>query len=270
MIEVPENAVILARRPLGVILREENPETGDIHIIKILVPPVTLPRPVFNSLLGNMKKESETIQKLKSRRILKPEEIKSDKSRVLIRFQDPSLSSLAGYLKRESPLEGKKIMTLLKKIIWIFDRLKKNGIKRYQVDPALFPLDEKSAEPKYLDTAFFNPSKFPELFAMGYLDGPPQFVAPEVLAGNPPSQKADMFFTASIARLLVKGKPPYPDSSPVAAAAFSISNPAPAIDLPDREKSAELDELFSKAMNADPEKRLVSRDEFMNRLEEIV
>jgi hypothetical protein len=115
-----------------------------------------------------------------------------------------------------------------------------------------------------------NLAKFPETIRLGYLDGRPQFLPPELLKAGELGAASEVYFFAVFAHYLLTGNLPYNTISPVAAAVQCISENLPSVNRFRDERESKLNKWLSQASAQNPGKRMKSVDEFFGGLRDIL
>ncbi|HYZ91888.1 MAG TPA: protein kinase [Actinomycetota bacterium] len=96
----------------------------------------------------------------------------------------------------------------------------------------------------------------------------PKFAAPEVLRGERPSAKSDLYSAACVAFEMLTGRPPYEGSNGWEVAAKHMEEPVPSARDLRPEVPAEIDELIRRNMQKDPGRRSPTAKDFAEGLTE--
>jgi serine/threonine-protein kinase len=94
----------------------------------------------------------------------------------------------------------------------------------------------------------------------------PKFAAPEVLRGERPLEKSDLYSVACVAFEMLTGRPPYDGSNGWEVAARHLEDPVPSARDTRAEVPAEVDDAIRRNMDKDPKRRSASAQEFADAL----
>jgi|GEM_PF-555973 len=257
---------VMLRYPLGEISIGKSRESEEIHMIKIFQPPSTIPEELSHDLLHTLEEETRALQERDPKVIVPPfHSNRIDKGLIAI-FNHPSFPSLYQYIHKDNPLKPKTIISLLEQLADIFSHLFDLGIHRFQLEPDLILINPKNHRIVYLDTGLVNLAKYPEIIRLGYLDGKPQFLPPELLRAGELSAASEVYILSVLTHYLFTGKLPFENLSPAAVAAYSIYEHLPPLNRYKNAREPKLNKLISEASEKKPEKRIASVEEFLKKL----
>ncbi len=102
--------------------------------------------------------------------------------------------------------------------------------------------------------------------------GTPEYIAPEVVLGNPPDERADVYGAGAVLYELITGTPPFSGQSPIDIATRQVHEEIePLRDRrPDMEIPRELEGILLRALAKSPDDRYASAEAFRVALERAV
>ncbi|MBN1902197.1 protein kinase [Candidatus Sumerlaeota bacterium] len=260
----------IARYPLGHLLKGTVLEKNENHFIKMLTPPITLPEELYQELFNNLEEESRTIRKMRSSKILRCLYHEREIDALLIGFPFPENPPLSLFIRENHPLSPELVLSLLDQMSSIFSLLFSREIHRFQLEPELLFITPQNHKIVYVDTGMVNLAKNPETIRLGYLDGKPQFLPPELLKSGELGVSSDVYFFAAFAHYLLTGKLHGQNLSPVTEATLTITESlSPANRFRD-EREARLNRWLARASAQKPENRMKTVEEFFDGLRDIL
>ena len=259
------NAHFLARYPLGQIFKD-----SEGYIGKVLQPPLTLPEELSHDLIVTLRQESMVLKEPGDETIMPSLDMEESSGELLIRFSNPDHPPLSSYLKKNHPVSPKVIIRILDRLSRIFSRLFELGIHRFQLEPDILTWDVKKRKMYYVDTGLANLAKHPDLVQLGYFDGKPQFLPPELLRLGELGAASEVYVFAVFSHYLLSGSLPFENFSPAAAAAFCINEVLPPVNRFEDLREKEVNQLLARGAEKKPEKRISSLEEFLAKLGEII
>jgi serine/threonine protein kinase len=265
-----KKAEILRRYPLGMLMRFTDSNSGESNFAKIFSPPVTLPEDLIESMLEILEVETQFLDKSKDKWILPSIRRAKYKNSVIIDYQDPGYPSLEKYVYENRPLSVEIVMGLLDQAGLIFSRLSEFGIFRFQFEPSILPVNPGNHVISYLDTGFVNFAKTPELIMLGYLDGLPQFLPPELLKGNDLVTASEVYFFGVLAHYLLNGQLSFSGHSLVSTAGHCLSEHISQVEHFSGLQGKKINDLLSRATEKDPSKRISSLNPFLEELRQVL
>jgi len=268
---------LAARYPLGQIYRvvpaelEEKDEEKiqQKNLVKEFEPPITLPEELYQDLFVTLEEESLALQNVLSDRILPVLSVEKSRQSLVITIEYSDNPTLAHYIHQHSPLSLKFIYSLVEQLRLIFAKLFELGIHRFQLEPEIMLINPKERHLLYPDTGLINLAKYSELPRLGYLDGKPQFLPPELLLGGDLSAASEVYVFGVFTYYLFTGALPYADLPMSAAAALSIHEPLPAINRYKDVREKNLNTLIARATMKNPAERISSSQKFLGQLHKI-
>ncbi len=264
------NVEVLAHYALGKLLRLTLPETEKPCFAKTLEPPVTLPEELRLNLLATFEQETALLKKPAEHSLLPAIDTERLSTGCLALFQDPLLPSLSRYLAENKPLAPGVIMDFLDQLAGVFAKLFELGIHRFQLQPSTLPVNPRNHRIRYLDTGLVNFAKYPELVQMGYLDGTPQFIPPELLKGGELCAASEVYVFAALTHFLFTATLPYANLPFASVAALCISEPlSPIVRFKDH-NDTRLNTLIARASAKNATERIPSLQEFLDELRHIL
>src|SRR5689334_6997613 len=96
------------------------------------------------------------------------------------------------------------------------------------------------------------------------MSGTPDYMAPEVWDGRPPTRRSDVYSLGAVLYELLSGKPPFASVGVSELRHATISRDAPTLDTEPRVAA-----LVARCLNRDPEKRFPSGEELREALEQL-
>jgi len=268
---------LVTRYPLGVIYRvipadledKDEEKIQERNLVKVFEPPVTLPEELYQDLFATLEEESLALHAILSERILPVLSVEKLPHSIIITMEYPDYPTLAHFVQQHAPLSLILVFSLVEQIRLIFAKFFELGIHRFQVEPDIILIKPKERHILYPDTGLINLAKYPELLRMGYLDGKPQFLPPELLRGGDLSAASEVYVFGVFTYYLFTGALPYADLPMTAAAALSIHEPLPPINRYKDVREKNLNTLIARATRKNPEERISSPLEFLRALRKI-
>lgn len=261
-----ESAEILARRPLGLLMRLTLPDAALPVIARAFMPPATLPEEFTSTMIDTMEKEASTLQSMKERAVVSPTDIIRLPDALLIHFPYADLPSLSQFIRSRAPLTPRMSLNILKQISDISELLLQKDIHRFQLEPDFIFLSEDESRVFYIDAALVNLVKFPEIISFGYLDGCPQLLPPELLCGQELVSASHVYPLGILAYYLLTGSLPLAGQPLIATAVRSLSEKLPPLKRFQPQAAARLSALLGCATDKNPARRISSLKEFMDEL----
>jgi serine/threonine protein kinase len=272
-----ESAEILARRPLGLIMRLTLPDAALPVIARAFMPPATLPEEFTSAMIDTMEKEASTLQSLarhsfsdgalmEERAVVSPTDIIRLPDALLIHFPYADLPSLSQFIRSRAPFTPRASLNILKQISDISNLLLEKDIHRFQLEPDFIFVLEDETRIFYIDAALVNLVKFPEIISFGYLDGCPQLLPPELLCGHELVSASHVYPLGILTYYLLTGTLPLAGQPLIATAVRSLSEKLPPLKRFQPQAAARLDTLLGRATDKNPARRISSLKEFMDEL----
>jgi len=262
-----ESAEILARRPLGLIMRLTLPDAALPIIARAFMPPATLPEEFTSAMIDTMAKEASTLQSMKERTVVSPTDIIRLPDALLVHFPYAELPSLSQFIKSHSPLTPRTSLRIIKQISDITELILQKDIQRLQLEPDFIFVIEDESRIFYMDAALVNLVKFPEIVSFGYLDGRPQLLPPELLCGHELVPASHVYPIGILTYYLLTGVLPLAGQSLIATAVRSLSEKLPPIKRFQPQVASRLSALLGRATDKNPARRISSLKEFMDELD---
>jgi serine/threonine-protein kinase len=262
-----EAAEILARRPLGLIMRLTLPDAALPVIARAFMPPATLPEEFTSAMIDNMKEEASILQLMEERNVVSPMDIIRLPDALLTHFPYADLPSLSQFIKSHAPLTPQMSLNILKQISDISEILLRKDIHRFQLEPDFIFILEDESRIFYIDAALVNLVKFPEIISFGYLDGCPQLLPPELLCGHELVSASHVYPLGILAYYLLTGELPLAGQSLIATAVRSLSEKLHPIKRFQPHAAARLSALLGRATDKNPARRTSSLKDFMDEID---
>jgi len=265
-----EKGRVLARYPLGQLMQYTPPETDEVQFAKILQPPATLPEELCEDLLSTMREETESLREPPGEMISPSLLTEIYPGCLVALYSQPDFPSLSHYMKENAPLPLERVMGFLDQLAEIFNLLFHCGIHRFQLELNIMPVDPEEHIIYYLDTGLVNLAKYPELLRLGYIDGPPQFIPPELLRAGELQATAEVYLFAVFTHYLLTGEIPHARHPLATSAAFCISEHLPPLRRFNDEREKKLNDILARASHKDPKSRYPTLEEFLQNIREIL
>ena len=257
---------LVIRYPLGQLFRVIPAESDEKYFVKVFQPPITLPEELYQDLFAGLEEESLTLQNVLSDRILPVKSVEKSPQSLVVTIEYPDHPTLAHYLQEHAPLSLKLVFNLMEQIQLISSKLLDLGIHRFQLEPDIILFDPKDRHLLYPDTGLINLVKYPEIVRLGYLDGKPQFLPPELLRAGELSAASEVYMFGVFTYYLLTGVLPFTDHPLTAAAALAIHEPLPPINRFKDAREKNLNVLIGKGTRNNPQERISSPQEFLEEL----
>jgi serine/threonine-protein kinase len=216
-----------------------------------------------------MEEESLALQRVLSDRILPVLNVEKSPQSIVITLEYPEYPTLAHFMQQHAPLSLILVFSLVEQLRLIFAKLFELGIHRFQLEPDIILIKPKERHLLYTDTGLINLAKYPEIPRLGYLDGKPPFLPPELLGAGDLSAASEVYVFGVFTYYLLTGTLPFADLPIAAAAALSIHEPLPGINRYKDVREKNLNTLIAKATRKNPAERTSSLQEFMENLRKI-
>jgi serine/threonine protein kinase len=173
--------------------------------------------------------------------------------------------SLAKVLKQQTRLAPQEITVYLQQIASGLDYAHRHGIKHGTLKPANIVLDSKRQVQitglgfgrilELRDIARVN-HPYAHLFSIsGSFLGSPEYIAPEVVQGEPVSALSDVYTVGAMLFELLSGVPPFTGSDPLATALLHIQRPVPSLQAACPDLPPALDLVLQRALEPDVQQR---------------
>ncbi|PIV99387.1 MAG: hypothetical protein COW42_11160 [Deltaproteobacteria bacterium CG17_big_fil_post_rev_8_21_14_2_50_63_7] len=176
--------------------------------------------------------------------------------------------TLESALRRVESLQTAQILRLAQQLLGALAEAHRNGILHRQLSPQSLHLSQHEGMPDHLTIVDYGieaciaPNRWSRLVREARMTCTP-YLAPEVLAGEPPSARSDLYSAASLLYRCTVG------------VAFSATDDtdvdvkAPRFDRLSLLRM-EMIEVFDRALRVDPNERYLSANEFLEALEPVV
>jgi len=264
-----QTAELAARHPLGAIYKAIPERSKDRYLVKVFAPPVTLPEELTHDLFLTLEEESLSLENVLSDRILPVLSVDKSPGRIIVTVDYPDYTPLAHYVQQKAPLSFKLIHNLMEQIRHIMEKFLNIGLHRFQIEPDMMLIKTKQRHLLYPDTALVNLAKYPEMIRMGYLDGKPQFIPPEILKGQDLSSASEVYVIGVFMYYLLTGILPFAELPLAAAAALCIHEPLPPVNRFKDTKEKKINTLVARATRKNPLERLSSPEELLEEFRKI-
>lgn len=159
------------------------------------------------------------------------------------------------------PLDEATATAVVDQLLTALDAAHRAGVVHRDVKPSNVLLDEAGAV-KLVDFGIALPldESAGELTGTGQHIGTPTYMAPEVIAGNPPTPASDLYAVGVLLHLLLTGRPPFAEATPIATAMAHVNAPVPDLRATRPETSPHLAAVVATAMAKDPAARFASAE----------
>jgi len=263
-----ESGDVLARLPLGIIIRANPPDSAHPVIAKIFAPPSSLPAEFCETMLNTMAKEASALRETGNNQIVQPLEIIREPGLLIVHFPCANLPALSRFVKNKKPLSPQTVWTFIKQLKKIHDDLAAMNIQRFQFDPDFLTVSEDDLRLFYLDIAMVNLAKHIDAISFGYLDGLPQLLPPEVVCGNSPCAASPVYLFSIMAHYLLSGEMFLDSHSFVARGALGISEPLPPVRRFEPARAEMVNDVLERGSAKNPSCRIPALPQFMIELAE--
>jgi len=223
--------------------------------------------PEFNQIRERLIREAKACSALNHPNIVTVYEINEWQKRLFICMEYVNGKTLADiYRAREIPIQ--EVLVIAMQIIRAVNAAHKKGILHRDIKASNIMLTEEGLV-KVLD---FGLAKFVDassLTGVGVIMGSPAYMAPEVIRGEPPDQRSDIFAIGVVLYELLSGRLPFSGNNPSTTMYAVLNTPPPSFREAGREVPGELEALILKALSKEAARRHQNPDEMLNDLENI-
>lgn len=263
-----ETGEVLARFPLGLILRVNPPDSTQPVIAKIFAPPPTLPAEFCEAMLNTMEEEASALRQKDNSQIVPPLEIIRKPGLLIVHFPCAELPTLAQFVKNNKSLSPQTVWEIVKQLEKIHDTLALMDIQRFQLDPDFLTISGEDLRLFYLDLAMANLVKFPEAISFGYLDGLPQLLPPEVVCGKIPGASSPVYLFSVLTHYLLSGEMFLASHPFVGRGVLGISEKLPPVRRFEPVRAEKVNDVLERGADKNPARRIPSLPQFMIELSE--
>lgn len=243
---------VIGRGGMGLVLRAHDPELQRQLAVKVLAPSLATNQSARERFI----REARAVAAVDHRHVLPIYSV--DRSGSLPYFtmplvEGPSLQDLLD--QSAKPMANELIISIAGKVASGLAAAHEQGLIHRDIKPANILLDEKADRVWLADFGLARAMEAPTLTVSGTLVGTPQFMAPEQLEDDPPSEKSDLFSLGSVLYYMAAGKPAFAaDSTASTIRKVVAANTTPA-DQVNPQLPPWLSELIGQLLSKDPAKR---------------
>jgi serine/threonine protein kinase len=182
--------------------------------------------------------------------------------------------SLARVLKQQTRCTPMQTLALLKQIADALDYAHEHGMVHGTLKPANILLDDQ----QNVHITGLGLTHILEMRGIGMVQHPlphlysvadtllysPEYLAPEVVEGQPVDARSDMYALGCIVYELLCGKPPFAGDDPLEVAMQHVQQPVPSLHSVYAQAPAALDLIVQRTLDRDPDRRYKSAAKLAN------
>ncbi len=247
-----EVAEVIGRGGMGLVLRAVDPELQRSVAVKVLSPSLAASAPARERFI----REARAAAAIHHENVLPIHAV--DRSGELPYFTMPLIEgkSLQEVLdERNAPMPHEKLVDLASKIASGLAAAHDQGLIHRDIKPANILLDKDESRVWIADFGLARALEEPSVTLAGTLVGTPQFMAPEQLDDEPPSERSDLFSLGSVLYYMATGRPAFAAKSTASTIRKVIEAHPEAATKVNPNLPNWLGALIRKLLNKDPARR---------------
>ncbi len=182
-------------------------------------------------------------------------------------------------VKKWGPLPPERVIYILRQVCASLGEAHHRGLVHRDIKPANIFLCQRAFEYDFVKVLDFglvkgyssiDPLEHPSLSRVGFVVGTPAYLAPEIVLGEEPDGRADLYALGCVAYWLLTGQVVFEEKSvPALLVAHSQKEPVRPSTRSGRAMPDGLDDLVLDCLAKEPDDRVPSADVLAHRLDEI-
>jgi len=182
-------------------------------------------------------------------------------------------------VKKWGPLSPERVIYILRQACASLGEAHQRGLVHRDIKPANIFLCQRAFEYDFVKVLDFglvkgyssiDPTEHPSLSRVGFVVGTPAYLAPEMVLGEEPDGRADLYALGCVAYWLLTGRVVFEEKSiPALLVAHTQKEPVRPSVRSGRAMPDGLDDLVLDCLAKDPDHRVQSADALAQRLDEI-
>ena len=245
---------------MGIVFRAEQPSLGRTVAIKILHPELATDA-VFARRFRHEARAASRVRHPRSVTVLD-----CDFTNLAAPFiaMEYVAGRTLGRIIGEGALPLPRVLEIADQILWALEATHASGVIHADVKSDNFLIEERP-EGDRVTMMDFGLAMIDGLWIdSGFVSGTPEYLAPELIRGNPPTVASDLYGVGVILYEMLTGTAPFTGGSSQEILSRQLEDEVipPSLRRPDRDIPPVLDEIVLRALDKDPRRRYANAAEF--------
>ena len=251
----------IGRGAMGIVYRARQHSLDRAVALKVLAPELAEDETYRSRFL----REARLAASIEHPNVLAVHEAGEARGQLFLAARYVEGEDLGSLLDREGALEPRRAVAFVAQIAAALDAAHEKGLVHRDVKPSNVLVEHRGGAEHALLADFglakSNQAGTTSLTETGQLVGTVNYVAPELIQGEPGDHRSDVYSLGCVLFQLLEGRVPFDRQSPAATAWAHVADEPPSLALSDAALAARLDVVVQRAMAKEPGDRFATAGE---------
>jgi len=251
----------IGRGAMGIVYRARQHSLDRAVALKVLAPELAEDETYRSRFL----REARLAASIEHPNVLAVHEAGEARGQLFLAARYVEGEDLGSLLDREGALEPRRAVAFVAQIAAALDAAHEKGLVHRDVKPSNVLVEHRGGAEHALLADFglakSNQAGTTSLTETGQLVGTVNYVAPELIQGEPGDHRSDVYSLGCVLFQLLEGRVPFDRQSPAATAWAHVADEPPSLALSDAALAARLDVVVQRAMAKEPNDRFATAGE---------